>query len=308
VPKAKIRFRAAGLSRDSLKLDLSFVLLRTFDLAQEGLTVSIGPVMLVELPPDVPSSVDEAATLVQKDQWRWVYREKKSAVRTGIRRLKLDTGSGRIALKAKRLDLSALRDAGAADVTVRVTLGEEIFETTLDLTTNGRRKWGYKAVPAGFVPRPPVSVDDPLPPPPGPGPGEKLSFRVLDQGATSGVTTSQNFVLRNATEYASLWTTHRTNWTGPWDPPPPGPRPAVDWSKEIVVAVFTGPKGTAGYQANILNVTASGNGAVVSFEDVQPGPTCVVFQAVTQPFIFIAMTRVAGTVTFKGKIRVQNCP
>ena len=125
VPKAKIRFRAAGLSRDSLKLDLSFVLLRTFDLAQEGLTVSIGPVMLVELPPDVPSSVDEAATLVQKDQWRWVYREKKSASRTGIRRLKLDTGSGRIALKAKRLDLSALREAGAGDVTVRVT---HVFE------------------------------------------------------------------------------------------------------------------------------------------------------------------------------------
>ena len=54
VSRSRIRFRAPGEGRDSLKLDLRFILGRSLDLEQDELTVEIGPVTHTHHPPPHP--------------------------------------------------------------------------------------------------------------------------------------------------------------------------------------------------------------------------------------------------------------
>jgi hypothetical protein len=305
VRKAKFRLKAtdeADRPRDSLRLQASFILLRTADPRVEQITVTIGPETVISFPP-----LDPLSTLTTKDGSHFLYKERKSPDREGIRKCVLDLWSGNIDLKVKKVNYAALRNSGAEGIPITLTIGEDVFSTTLDFNEKRPGRWSYvhKRV---FVPSPPPigtggggGGGGQNPPPSG-----QITFRVLAQGWQSGINFPQNSVALNAAQYNSLWNTHST-FPGPKGPPVPA-APFVDWSKEIVVAVFTGMKPSGAYVVNVLSVTPSGNGAVVNFEDVQPGPTCLTPSVITQPFIFIAMTRVAGPVTFKGKIRVQNCP
>nr|WP_316642689.1 hypothetical protein [uncultured Roseateles sp.] len=78
-------------------------------------------------------------------------------------------------------------------------------------------------------------------------------FQSLEQGNLSGVTTAQNTVVRDATAWAALWAQHKKA-TGSTTPVTP---PAVDFAKDMVVAVFLGnsPGGCDG-----VNITSANQG------------------------------------------------
>jgi hypothetical protein len=302
VTRLDLRFREAP-DRDSLMLKAEFpphVIPMSIRPGFDGVSVTIGEVPVISLPP-----VDERASLRTKGISRWVYRERRSTTRAGIRRLCLDLRSSRLKLKARRLDLSAL--AGSSTVSVALVLGGTTFSADLDLE---ERRSGSRFRGPGYAPgssEPPDEV-----------PGVDLSFRVVAEG-DCWVWQAKNVVVRTDAEWLALFYEYNGDPPpepkfpiGPGDdpipPPPPYLPPPVDFETEFVAAVFLGERTTGGYSVRVGSVEAFPWGVEVAHEETRPGSICPVDQATTRPFVIVAIEKAPGHVGFRGTVVTKNCP
>lgn len=105
-----------------------------------------------------------------------------------------------------------------------------------------------------------------------------VSFHTVLKGHRSGVPEPLQMVVRNQSEWSTLWQRHVSI-----EPSPP-PLPAIDFSKEIVVAVFLGEKSTGGHDVEIVRIDQNNDVLLVAFVEKSPQPGGVVTQAFTQPF------------------------
>ena len=119
-------------------------------------------------------------------------------------------------------------------------------------------------------------------------PAHKISFLTVAKGSRSGIREPLQAVVRNETEWRELWQKHVSNQT---NPPPP---PSIDFTKEIVAAVFLGEKPTGGYEIQIVSADRSVGSLTLSFDEKHPPPGGMTIQAFTQPFHIV---RVAATDT-----------
>ena len=139
------------------------------------------------------------------------------------------------------------------------------------------------------------------------GGGDAVSFRTLHQSSFPSMTAFQTVVLRTQSAYS-------TEWFRRYPPPPPGvgapvvSPPPVDFSREIVVLIDLGTRPTGGYSVAVTQAEASGTGLRISWQETKPGANCVVTMATMNPFVFAAVTRRDGTVTFSGGTVTRNCP
>ena len=117
------------------------------------------------------------------------------------------------------------------------------------------------------------------------GSGEDVPFRKLDQGAYSGITEATNRVIRAEGDWEKLWKRHGALRV------PPEPAPAVDFEKEMVVAVLMGQKPTGGHAVEIKRIEATASRLRITVERNEPGPDAIVTQALTAPFHFVAVRR-----------------
>ena len=88
----------------------------------------------------------------------------------------------------------------------------------------------------------------------------------------------------------------------------PSPPPEVDFSTNMVVAVFMGEVNTGGYALRIYDIVETESSVVVKMERTEPGPTCIVPQVLTQPYHMIQIARAEKPVTFEVTTRVLECP
>jgi hypothetical protein len=236
----------------------------------------------------LPTASDRAEW-TRIDPFRNRFREKRDRDHPDATRFRLDTRRGEITLRAKRIDLSALRADGAEGVTVTLLLGETEFVATIDFgDRNGR--WTHQAATHGngFVPFDPGDV--PLP----------LTFRILNQGYHTGSSTFLTHVFRTPSEYNLFW-------SAKYPGPPPGigmpvaPPPIVDFETELVVVVELGLRDTGGYRVDIGGVADTGTGLRVNWIERTPSG-CMVTQDDTRPFVMAAVTRRDGAVTFSGSV------
>jgi hypothetical protein len=109
------------------------------------------------------------------------------------------------------------------------------------------------------------------------------SVRVLAKGAISGVTRPGERVLRTPEAWQKAWDEYAAHVQ------PKPPLPAVDFGKEMVVAVFMGQRPTSGYAVEVTGVTRSGRSTVVSVRRSSPPPGAITAQIVTSPFTFVAI-------------------
>lgn len=131
---------------------------------------------------------------------------------------------------------------------------------------------------------------------------EEMGFTTIDQGYHSGHTSPAYYVIYDAETWNDLWNQHVLFML---DPLPP---PSVDFSKNIVVAAFMGEVSTGGYAINIYDVIDTGDSMTVKIEITQPGPRCIVTQALTQPYHIIEMARTDKQFTFDVKTTTIECP
>src|SRR5262249_500664 len=115
-----------------------------------------------------------------------------------------------------------------------------------------------------------------------------VPLRTVDKGAHSNVDAARQAVARTDAEWAALWKAHADN----------RPAPAIDFNREMIVAVFMGSRPTAGFSIEIVEVRDGGGGLVVSYRDAMPPPGAITAQIITAPYHLAAIPKHGGEVTF----------
>ncbi|WP_372398005.1 protease complex subunit PrcB family protein [Azospirillum sp. HJ39] len=110
------------------------------------------------------------------------------------------------------------------------------------------------------------------------------------QGDRSAAAERAYVVARDAAEWTALWARVGE------------PAPAALPGGRMAVAVFLGPRDTAGYGVAIDRVQQAGAELVVGYRETVPGPAQAVAQSRTSPYAVRLLPSVAGTPKFvRGK-------
>lgn len=119
-----------------------------------------------------------------------------------------------------------------------------------------------------------------------------LVQRDVDRGDFSNVDDTREVVVRTGVEWATIWRQHT----------PDRPRPAVDFSHEMVVGVFLGSRNSAGFSAEVASVTDDTEGAaglLVRYREKRPVGGGVAAQVIVSPFHLVALPTRTGLVRFE---------
>jgi len=120
-----------------------------------------------------------------------------------------------------------------------------------------------------------------------------LEFDTIEKGFFSGITEKKNLVIRTQDQRAKLWNKH----TSIRIPPPEAP--AIDFTENMILAVFMGQKPSGSFAVEITRVEKCENGLVVFFSEVEPPPDAVVTAVLTQPYHIIRIEKSNLPVKFK---------
>lgn len=118
-------------------------------------------------------------------------------------------------------------------------------------------------------------------------PPETLKHRIIAEGGYGRIRVARQQVAYAATEsaYRSLW----NNVVGQGDPPP------IDFSREGVLFLAAGERPTGGYQVTVKSIRQNGDALVVEAPVEPPPPDTMVTQALTSPFVVVAIPKVEST-------------
>jgi hypothetical protein len=131
---------------------------------------------------------------------------------------------------------------------------------------------------------------------------EELGFTTISVGTQSGITSQANLVIQDSQAWVDLWYQHMLFMVEPM------PAPEIDFSSNIVVAVFMGEVNTGGYALHIYEVMETESTIVVKMERTEPGPTCIVPQVLTQPYHIVQIAKTEKPITFDVTTRILECP
>ena len=118
---------------------------------------------------------------------------------------------------------------------------------------------------------------------------QATTMTVVAGGSNSGVTEPKQVVVRTAAEWNALWKTHAAE----------EPAPAIDFSKELVAAVFLGTRPTGGFRVEIIGARLAGEELIVEYEERRPAAGAIVTQALTTPFHIVRVSQHEGPVRFE---------
>lgn len=130
---------------------------------------------------------------------------------------------------------------------------------------------------------------------------EVLGFETIDRGVSSGIKAEEELAVRTMAEWRTLWAKHVSNVS------PQPLLPEVDFSQEMVIAVFLGQRPTSGYWATSDNISIELSTVEVSYTELQPGPGCGTIQINTAPFHIVRTERVDLPVHFTKAEVVHTC-
>ena len=124
-----------------------------------------------------------------------------------------------------------------------------------------------------------VAMSAQSPPPP----------RSIEAGTQSSVDDARQAVARTAAEWSALWKAHNFD----------KPAPPVDFSKEMVVAVFMGSRPSAGYGVRIVSAEPRDGALIVRYAESRPAPGTMTAQVLTSPYAIAAVPKFVGEVKFE---------
>jgi hypothetical protein len=109
------------------------------------------------------------------------------------------------------------------------------------------------------------------------------------QGAYSGISDASEVVVRSPAEWNALWKAHAGLQ----------PIPAVDFSQELVAAVFLGTRPSGGFGVEILGTRREAAALVIEYRERVPAASDIVTQALTSPFHIVKLPRFDGSIRFR---------
>jgi hypothetical protein len=111
----------------------------------------------------------------------------------------------------------------------------------------------------------------------------------VSEGSRSAIAEPREATARTAAEWQALWKQHGAS----------EPAPAVDFTKEMVAAVFLGTRPTGGYAVEIRAARREGAALVIEYVEHAPGRDAIVTQALTSPFHIVRLPKYDGMVRFR---------
>jgi hypothetical protein len=105
--------------------------------------------------------------------------------------------------------------------------------------------------------------------------------RTIEKGDQSNVEDAKQVLARSGAELRVLWQQHA----------PDRPAPSIDFSKEMVVAVFMGSRPNAGFSTAIVSATAAAGVLIVRYSETRPKPGAIAAQVLTFPYHIVAIPK-----------------
>lgn len=124
------------------------------------------------------------------------------------------------------------------------------------------------------------NVNQPLPVP----------FTKLAQGQQSNLSLEKHLIIQSNRSWGKLWRAHNGGREL---------KPVVDFSREMVIAIFTGQKNTGGYKVDIQDININNSGMTVNVIFYKPSPGSIVTMALTQPYVIIKTQKYDGKVDLR---------
>jgi PrcB C-terminal len=115
------------------------------------------------------------------------------------------------------------------------------------------------------------------------------AITTLTRGPMSAVEDSTQVVARTAAEWTTLWKSH----AGAQAPP------AVDFSIDMVAAVFMGTQATGGFGVEIVGTRRDAEALIIEYVEQRPGRRDVTAQVLTSPFHIVKLPRHDGPIRFE---------
>lgn len=136
-----------------------------------------------------------------------------------------------------------------------------------------------------------TEVIEPTSPPP-----QSIQFMPIDYASPSAE------FMREQEEFRVIQS--EEEWNEQFSQSPP---PMVDFSKNTLLALFSGEKPSGGYFITVEEVVDVGDRVVVRVKQASPGEDCVTTQALTYPHTFVAIPKTDKPIEFESQTVVQNC-
>jgi len=99
-----------------------------------------------------------------------------------------------------------------------------------------------------------------------------LEMRRIGQWTHTGISEARSLVIRDANAWAEFWSELGV-----------GDRPAVDFSRDLVIAVAAGQRPTGGHEVAISQISQADGELRIEVVETEPGPNCMTTSALTQP-------------------------
>ena len=129
------------------------------------------------------------------------------------------------------------------------------------------------------------------------GNGGGLEFRRIGQWTRTGVSEARRLIIRDANAWADFWSELGV-----------GDRPAVDFTRDMVVAVAAGQRPTGGYEIAVGRVRQVNGELTVEVLETTPGPNCITAASVTQPVdVVVVPSLTARSWSFVERKEVRGC-
>jgi hypothetical protein len=130
--------------------------------------------------------------------------------------------------------------------------------------------------------------------------GAALAFEPIADESTSGLGVPLREVVRDEARWALLWEQVYAAVT------PRPPRPAVDFSRQMLIAVAAGTRPTGGFDIAVQAVSGRGNALQVEVLESCPAPGAMVSAGLTQPVMIVRLDAVALAPAFK-ETKTPSC-
>lgn len=129
------------------------------------------------------------------------------------------------------------------------------------------------------------------------GNGGALELRRIGQWTRTGVSEARRLIIRDANAWAAFWSELGV-----------GDRPAVDFARDMVVAVAAGQRPTGGYEIAVDRVRQVNGELTVEVVETTPGPNCITAASVTQPVdVVVVPALTARSWSFVERKEVRGC-
>jgi len=125
-------------------------------------------------------------------------------------------------------------------------------------------------------------------------------FETILAAANSGISERRREVIRDEASWARLWAEIHTGLT------PAPPLPAVDFTRQMLIAVALGTRPSGGFAVKVRSIATRGDRLEVSVAESCPGAGAMVTMSLTSPVEVVRLPRLTQTPTFQ-ETRAAAC-